>query len=142
MKTFLDITIARFFEKDNNTFGMFIVYNTLFFTVEDTAKILPVGEYDCHLVKSTTNLKAGLGFCYAINENIRDRGAFRFMHIGNTHKDVDGCLAGGLIYNAKLNMIQKSKEAVILFYDLLDKKIGLNPVHISIKDIVKEIKNG
>lgn len=132
MNTYLDIVVQRFYELNNNTFGYFKIYNKLFFTVEDTTKILPSGEYDCKIVKSSTNKSIGLDFCYGIIENIPNRDGFRFMHIANTHKDVDGCLGGGLVCDISLGMILKSKEAIRLFYGLLKEKIDLKPIHICI----------
>lgn len=133
----VNITLHRIYQQGNNTFGYFVIYDTLFFTVEDTAKIIPANEYYCYLVdKRKSNLSAGLDCVYLIDDNIPDRDALLFMHVANSHKNVDGCIGGGLVIDRHRNIILYSIDAIKLFYGLLSKNHGLNPILLNIVDLM------
>ena len=132
-KNFLHISLFRWYPHRLTTIGIFSVFGETFYTAEDTRLILPAGVYYCYLRDgATTNRSAGLKVVYSIEEDIADRSAFQFMHVGNTHENVDGCVAGGIGFNLKVPSIVDSVKAIKKFYKLLDEKIGLNPIRLKI----------
>jgi hypothetical protein len=99
---------------------------------------IPSGEYDIEFMKYDTPMNKRYKNMFGINHHgmlhLLDVPNFQsiYIHIGNTHKDTDGCILVGqeLIKNSE--MINYSKVTYLAMYKIISKHL-LEGVKVKIK---------
>jgi len=132
----MNVILDRFISTDKGTFGVLIVEDKRFYTVEkpwrnNTQEIscVPSGEYI--LIPHGEYGKDGDVLCLISEENkithFEENNSKRFaclIHTANYEKDVIGCIGLGQLYLK--NMVTNSRNSIKEFYDLVNPKESHN----------------